>query len=137
MDTTDRSILEGKLIPELQQIASGLGIEGTQRLRKAGLIDAIVERSDGATSTPVAAASNDHANGDHADGDGDVRTERPEPSGGYADRDQGDRDRDDQGERDLGTPTFSLKATDGIDGSRSPIRLIGPVRIKNVRAQPE
>jgi hypothetical protein len=46
METTDRSALEGKLIPELQKIASSLGIEGTQRLRKAGLIDAIVARSD-------------------------------------------------------------------------------------------
>jgi transcription termination factor Rho len=42
METTDRTALEGKLIPELQKIASSLGIEGTQRLRKSGLIDAIV-----------------------------------------------------------------------------------------------
>jgi transcription termination factor Rho len=48
MDTTDRSVLAGKLIPELQQIAQNLGIEGSQKLRKAGLIDAIVERSSGA-----------------------------------------------------------------------------------------
>jgi transcription termination factor Rho len=40
--TTDRSALEQKLIPELQRIAQEMGIEGTQRLRKAGLIDAIV-----------------------------------------------------------------------------------------------
>ena len=48
MDTTmDRSALEGKLIPELQQIAQSLGIEGTQKLRKAGLIDAIVAGGNG------------------------------------------------------------------------------------------
>ncbi|MGH2680461.1 MAG: transcription termination factor Rho [Actinomycetota bacterium] len=41
----DRSTLEGKLLPELQQIAQTMGIEGTQRLRKAGLIDAIVDAS--------------------------------------------------------------------------------------------
>jgi transcription termination factor Rho len=115
MDTTDRSVLEGKLIPELQQIASGLGIEGTQRLRKAGLIDAIVERSDtdnGATSAPAPAGSTDHANGDHADGDGDgsVRTERPESSVERGDREQdegadrgneqrGDRGNDERGDR--------------------------------------
>src|SRR5688572_29788616 len=40
--TTDRSTLEQKLIPELQRIAQEMGIEGTQRLRKSGLIDAIV-----------------------------------------------------------------------------------------------
>ena len=45
MDTVDRSTLEGKLLPELQQIAQTMGIEGSQRLRKAGLIDAIVEAS--------------------------------------------------------------------------------------------
>ena len=45
MDTVDRSMLEGKLLPELQQIAQTMGIEGSQRLRKAGLIDAIVEAS--------------------------------------------------------------------------------------------
>src|SRR6187397_1614142 len=45
MDTTDRSTLEAKLLPELQQIAQTMGIEGSQRLRKAGLIDAIVEAS--------------------------------------------------------------------------------------------
>jgi len=45
MDTMDRGTLEGKLLPELQQIAQTMGIEGSQRLRKAGLIDAIVEAS--------------------------------------------------------------------------------------------
>jgi transcription termination factor Rho len=47
MDTMDRSTLEAKLLPELQQIAQTMGIEGTQRLRKAGLIDAIVEANGG------------------------------------------------------------------------------------------
>src|SRR6266508_426069 len=46
MDTTmDRGVLESKLLPELQQIAQTLGVEGTQKLRKAGLIDAIVAAS--------------------------------------------------------------------------------------------
>jgi Transcription termination factor len=49
--TTDRSTLEGKLLPELQQIAQTLGIEGGARLRKAGLIDAIVDRSDAGNAT--------------------------------------------------------------------------------------
>jgi transcription termination factor Rho len=45
MDTIYRSTLEGKLLQELQQIAQTMWIEGSQRLRKAGLIDAIVEAS--------------------------------------------------------------------------------------------
>jgi transcription termination factor Rho len=51
METMDRSTLEGKLLPELQQIAQTMGIEGTQRLRKAGLIDAIVEASSNGERT--------------------------------------------------------------------------------------
>ena len=57
MDTTiERSALEGKLLPELQQIAQTLGVEGTQKLRKAGLIDAIVAAStNGEGSRPATA----------------------------------------------------------------------------------
>jgi transcription termination factor Rho len=44
MDTTmDRETLGSKLLPELQQIAQTMGVEGAQKLRKAPLIDAIVE----------------------------------------------------------------------------------------------
>ena len=61
MDTTmDRSVLEAKLLPELQQIAHNLGVEGTQKLRKAGLIDAIVAASsngDGAATNGEAAVT--------------------------------------------------------------------------------
>src|SRR5437763_13667480 len=48
--TTDRSVLEGKLIPELQKIAEGMGIEGAQKLRKSGLIDAIVSAGNGSVA---------------------------------------------------------------------------------------
>ena len=55
--TTDRSALEQKLIPELQRIAQEMGIEGTQRLRKAGLIDAIVAQGgNGAGESATSAA---------------------------------------------------------------------------------
>jgi len=46
MDTTmDRETLGSKLLPELQQIAQTMGVEGAQKLRKAPLIDAIVAAS--------------------------------------------------------------------------------------------
>jgi transcription termination factor Rho len=75
----DRSTLEAKLLPELQQIAQTMGIEGSQRLRKAGLIDAIVEASsngersgNGGASTPssreTTVAASDVATGDGAGG---------------------------------------------------------------------
>ncbi len=92
MDTSDRSGLESKLIPELQQIASTLGIEGTQRLRKAGLIDAIVAKAeDPALTQPAPAGA---SNGDRADGE----------TGSSEDRDQsGDRDQgEDRGNREQG-----------------------------------
>jgi transcription termination factor Rho len=53
--TTDRGTLEAKLLPELQRIAQSLGVEGAQKLRKAGLIDAI-----------VAAEANGNGSGDAA-----------------------------------------------------------------------
>jgi transcription termination factor Rho len=62
--TTDRSLLEAKLLPELQQIAQTLGVEGVQKLRKAGLIDAIVDRA-GANGASRTASTN-----------GGVRSER-------------------------------------------------------------
>ena len=117
MDTTiERSALEGKLLPELQQIAQTLGVEGTQKLRKAGLIDAIVAASTNgegsarngdeaagavASSTPVdeaPAPGRDDVRG-AADDDG----ETPEPGEGNDREERGDGgerdDRSDRGER--------------------------------------
>ena len=60
METTaDRTTLEGKLIPELQRIAQDMGIEGTQKLRKAGLIDAIVAGSGDANGEANGASAAD------------------------------------------------------------------------------
>jgi len=63
--TEDKSVLEQKVLPELQEIASSLGVEGYQRLKKADLIDAIIARANGdkgeskaeATAEAKAAAS--------------------------------------------------------------------------------
>ena len=100
MDTTmERSALEAKLLPELQQIAQTLGVEGTQKLRKAGLIDAIVSaagngqgaaaREDTSASAATSTTTEEPA---RADGAGDDRDDRRN------DRDRGpqrtnDRDR--------------------------------------------
>jgi len=87
--TTDRSALEGKLIPELQRIAQEMGIEGTQRLRKAGLIDAIVERGNGAA-----------ANGERSRAGGSAPTRSDDASPAEADV---DTDADAQAAPDGGT----------------------------------
>jgi transcription termination factor Rho len=68
MDTTmDRETLSTKLLPELQQIAQGMGVEGAQKLRKAPLIDAIVDASSNGGSSK-------RDNG--SDGDRPARAER-------------------------------------------------------------
>jgi transcription termination factor Rho len=100
MDTTmERSDLEAKLLPELQQIAQTLGVEGTQKLRKAGLIDAIVSAS-GNGERPSS------RNGEDADGPASVTTttdEEPRDRGGEADerddRDRGEPRRNDRNDR--------------------------------------
>ena len=108
--TTDRASLGTKLLPELQAIAQSLGVEGAAKLRKAGLIDAIVAaRGNGSSSAPTDA---DASNGGTttateattppdarpaANGEGAAtRTDRPERT------DRGDRDGRDRGDRDGG-----------------------------------
>jgi transcription termination factor Rho len=122
METTDRDTLQGKLIPELQEIAQGMGIEGAQKLRKAGLIDAIVEKSGGdrdgdassASDAPsaggVATATEERAssNGETATEERPPREQRSDDRGAPAERgNRGDRpaqpdrgNRDDRGGRD-------------------------------------
>jgi transcription termination factor Rho len=45
--TVDKTVLEGKVLPELQEMASSLGVEGYQRLKKGELIDAILRAGGG------------------------------------------------------------------------------------------
>ncbi|WP_327369872.1 transcription termination factor Rho [Streptomyces sp. NBC_01217] len=48
--------LDGMVLAELQQVASGLGIKGTARMRKGQLIEAIKEAQAGSSAAPKAAA---------------------------------------------------------------------------------
>ena len=73
--TTDRTALEGKVLPELKQIAQTLGVSGVQRLKKAEVIDAIVEASNGGVAKAAAPERTERA--------AEPRTEeRSEPPGG-------------------------------------------------------
>jgi transcription termination factor Rho len=110
METSNRSTLEGKLLPELQQIAQGLGIEGTQRLRKAGLIDAIVEASsnggrvggaaEASTSRETSVAVADGS--ENGESGSDASTEAPSREDRRDDEHTGDGERpgDDERRRD-------------------------------------
>jgi transcription termination factor Rho len=51
--------LDGMVLAELQQLASGLGIKGTARMRKSQLIETIKERQAGGASAPAAPAAAD------------------------------------------------------------------------------
>ncbi len=57
MSTTERGILEAKVLPELQAIASSMGVQGYQRLRKADLIGAIIAKAQGVEFVPSATPS--------------------------------------------------------------------------------
>jgi transcription termination factor Rho len=120
--TTDRAALGTKLLPELQAIAQSLGVDGAAKLRKAGLIDAIVEAGGNGAPSPGAAATADAGNGgastatsDPADTNGGEGAEtradrpdrtsaaqRPDRDGGRDAADRGDGERGGDGPRDRG-----------------------------------
>jgi len=121
--TMNRSDLEGKHLPELQQLAQTLGVSGVQRLRKGDLIDAIISKSGTAPGTDGAngevhdgAAARDAAASDAPDdaaasnGDASDGSEGRAPRGGGPSeggrRDQGgDRDGRQQNQRGGGVAT--------------------------------
>jgi transcription termination factor Rho len=55
--TLERSELQAKVLPELQQIAGTLGVEGHQRLKKSDLIDAIIAKASQDGQVPSAAGN--------------------------------------------------------------------------------
>src|SRR6266511_2531579 len=100
MSTTERGILEAKVLPELQAIASSMGVQGYQRLRKADLIGAIIAKAQGVEFVPSSAPS---SRGRRASATTTVATEAPgqqplpggdpEPDGNGAQRGAGRRPR--------------------------------------------
>jgi transcription termination factor Rho len=94
--TADKSVLEQKVLPELQEIASSLGVEGHQRMKKGELIEAIVARANGDQ------AARSEARTDAGTGERE-RPSRPERTGGRpeSDRERGPRGdgRPDRGDR--------------------------------------
>ena len=64
MSVVDRSDLEASPLADLHVIATELGLDGFRRLRKAELIDAIVERQGGEAAAPADAEPEGEASGD-------------------------------------------------------------------------
>ena len=77
MATTERDILEGKVLPELQAIASSMGVQGYQRLRKADLIGAIIAKAQGVEFVPSSAPSQSPRAGSSKEGPSGDQQELP------------------------------------------------------------
>ncbi|MEX0991532.1 MAG: transcription termination factor Rho [Actinomycetota bacterium] len=88
--TMDESTLEAKVLPELQKIADGLGLEGTRGLRKQELIGAIVDAANGKGNGSKRAPAKPKAESKGAE-------KRPEPEGSE-DADAADGDGTDDGD---------------------------------------
>src|SRR5437588_9184344 len=96
--TIERSDLEGKLLPELQQLAQTLGVSGYQRLRKGELIEAIVSKAadNGAIPAGENAIGNGEFPGARSDGQSGDRQSGTQQGGGEPDDDGDDGDDDDE-----------------------------------------
>src|SRR6266508_6775287 len=82
--TLEREVLEGKVVTELQEIASRLGVSGTQRLKKSDLISAIMS----ATAADGKAGTSDEGNAAAKAGDG--ASAPPAPAGEPAETPNGE-----------------------------------------------
>jgi transcription termination factor Rho len=81
MEVVERGVLEGKLLPELQEIGLALDIDGVKKLRKKDLIDAILNEAGVA--------------GEGADGDGNGGVVVAEVDDGPTAEEQAKKDEED------------------------------------------
>jgi len=115
--TLDRSALEGKVLSELQAIAEAQGISGHQRMRKADLIEAILEqagqgngaRTEGKESADVTRAPSSEATEEQETGNGARRRGRAAAAEGSTETRTTDTDAGD-GQRGGGTATETRQA---------------------------
>ncbi|HMC36802.1 MAG TPA: transcription termination factor Rho [Actinomycetota bacterium] len=125
--TIDRPELEGKVLSELQAIAEAQGISGHQRMRKADLIDAILEqagqgngaRAEGRDSAEVKTASREGPAGEPEAGNGSSgggRAQGPQASADTQTR-TGERGASDgEGHADTSTRTREAPSRPGDRG---------------------
>ncbi len=130
MSVLSRSALESSSLADLHEIASELGLDGYRRLRKASLVDAIIERQGAAE--PDVDVDTDTDSGADLNGDGpadaDADADRParrSRRGGRGrsrarDRDPGDAEPDsDEGDSDTADARPSGRSTRASRSSRS------------------
>jgi transcription termination factor Rho len=78
--------LASMLLPELRELASGLGIDDTAKMRKSQLIDAIKERQGGAGGNGRAQDNGRRSDDQHAGTGGRTREDAPDQHGSGAGR---------------------------------------------------
>ncbi len=86
MTVLERSELEASPLADLHAIANQLGLDGFRRLRKAELIDAIVERSGGAGAGPRSGSATGDGEADSEESGADAAEERPRSRRGVRSR---------------------------------------------------
>jgi transcription termination factor Rho len=127
MATTERDVLEQKVLPELQAIASSMGVQGYQRLRKADLIGAIIAKAKGVEFTPSPRPSTSARAAQPAEPtllDAGAGTQAPEQTQADADGDGDEagrrrrrrRSRGGDGDADA-TPVGELTAPPAVEGT--------------------
>jgi transcription termination factor Rho len=122
MATTERDVLEQKVLPELQAIASSMGVQGYQRLRKADLIGAIIAKAKGVEFTPSPRPSNSARAAQPAEPtllDAGAGTQAPEPTQADGDGDEAGRRRRRRRTRgdDGDAPVGELTAPPAVEGT--------------------
>jgi transcription termination factor Rho len=124
MATTERDVLEQKVLPELQAIASSMGVQGYQRLRKADLIGAIIAKAKGVEFTPSPRPSNSARAAQPAEPtllDAGAGTQAPEPTQADADGDGDEAGRRRRRRRTRGddgdAPVGELTAPPAVEGT--------------------
>jgi transcription termination factor Rho len=86
MTVLERSELDASPLADLHAIADQIGLDGFRRLRKADLIDAILERSGGGVAGEESAGDGDGESAGDGDGDGGRRARGGRASGGRSGR---------------------------------------------------
>jgi transcription termination factor Rho len=127
MATTERDVLEQKVLPELQAIASSMGVQGYQRLRKADLIGAIIAKAKGVEFTPSPRPSTSARSAQAAEPtllDPGAGTQAPEQTQADADGDGDEAGRRRRRRRSRGgdgdidpTPVGELTAPPAVEGT--------------------
>jgi transcription termination factor Rho len=124
MTTTERDILEGKVLPELQAIASSMGVQGYQRLRKADLIGAIIAKAQGVEFVPSSTPSRGRRGGTTNDAPAAEATpDQPELPG--AGEDEASSNGPERRARRRGRGSAATEATEGAPVEAASVEVSG------------